>query len=271
MPKVQEERKSIMQKLETLLNSVRFKRVLVVLCWGGLILLVVATVLAPALAARLAGAGEPLNAGDLLGYFGSLLGTVTSVATLVWTIRFTRGQIYAEQFTQKELERWRNIDEQFNAAIAVSHPLLMESKLMEILYSANEDGSVAQLRVLVNEAKIRRDTFEGSLTGNERLLLSEALDQLSALIKVLEEDKLQRCQTLVEEWYNVRKDRNGMQKKRTKDEIQTLRDDLTALSNGAYKDLLEQKRLCFNGTMGVYETINSRARRILNTGELTGT
>ena len=47
---------------------------------------------------------------DVLGYYGSILGSVIAVATLAITIIFTKKQIQRDSFLKSETEKWAKID-----------------------------------------------------------------------------------------------------------------------------------------------------------------
>lgn len=61
---------------------------------------------------------------DVLGYYGTILGSVISVATLVITIRFTKKQIQRESYLQNEREKLSNLKSIFLEILESINPIL---------------------------------------------------------------------------------------------------------------------------------------------------
>ena len=61
---------------------------------------------------------------DVLGYYGTILGSVISVATLVITIRFTKKQIQRESYLQNEREKLSNLKSIFLEILDSINPIL---------------------------------------------------------------------------------------------------------------------------------------------------
>lgn len=66
------------------------------------------------------GAAMPWGAGELLEYYGTILGAVLTVATVVVTVRFTRKQILRETDLESARRKWGRIEETFEGVLEPS-------------------------------------------------------------------------------------------------------------------------------------------------------
>ena len=58
-----------------------------------------------------------LGAADVLSYYGTILGALVTVATVVVTILFTYKQIQRDSFLRRENEKWLNVESVFSNAL----------------------------------------------------------------------------------------------------------------------------------------------------------
>lgn len=77
---------------------------------------------------------------DVLGYYGTILGSVISVATLVITIRFTKKQIQRESYLQNEREKLSNLKSIFLEILDSINPI---STLKNVIDNGFNDPSKA--------------------------------------------------------------------------------------------------------------------------------
>lgn len=60
---------------------------------------------------------------DVLGYYGTVLGSIIAVTTLVVTIVFTKKQLQRESFLKTESEKWNNLKSTFLAILDTINPM----------------------------------------------------------------------------------------------------------------------------------------------------
>ena len=63
------------------------------------------------------------GAADALAYYGTILGALVAVATVVVTILFTYKQIQRDSFLKSENEKWAKIEEIFAMALDTINPI----------------------------------------------------------------------------------------------------------------------------------------------------
>ena len=71
------------------------------------------------------------GAADVLSYYGTILGTFVTVATIVVTISFTRKQIQRESYLKNETEKWAKIESIFAAALEKVNPIRLLIETMD--------------------------------------------------------------------------------------------------------------------------------------------
>lgn len=72
------------------------------------------------------------SAGDVLSYYGTILGALVAGITVVVTILFTRKQIQRESYIKSETAKWTKIEEIFAEALDVINPIRPLIKTMDI-------------------------------------------------------------------------------------------------------------------------------------------
>ena len=68
---------------------------------------------------------------DLLGYYGSILGSSIAAIILVVTIVFTKKQIQRESYLKKDEEKWAKIEEIFSHILVEINPINIHIKTMD--------------------------------------------------------------------------------------------------------------------------------------------
>ena len=63
------------------------------------------------------------GAADVLSYYGTILGAITTIGALVVTISFTRKQVERENFIKNESEKWSKIEAVFIRALDDINPM----------------------------------------------------------------------------------------------------------------------------------------------------
>ena len=68
---------------------------------------------------------------DVLGYYGSILGSAIAAITLVVTIVFTKKQIQRESYLKSEEEKWAKIENVFSDMLVKINPINTLLKTMD--------------------------------------------------------------------------------------------------------------------------------------------
>lgn len=63
------------------------------------------------------------NGADVLGYYGSILGSVIAISTLAITIVFTKKQIQRDNFIKNETEKWAKVEGVFATVLDDINPI----------------------------------------------------------------------------------------------------------------------------------------------------
>jgi uncharacterized membrane protein len=71
------------------------------------------------------------GAADALSYYGTILGALVAVATVVVTILFTYKQIQRDSFVKSEKEKWAKIEEIFAMALDTINPIRPMTEAMD--------------------------------------------------------------------------------------------------------------------------------------------
>lgn len=71
------------------------------------------------------------GAADALSYYGTILGALVAVATVVVTILFTYKQIQRDSFVKSENEKWAKIEEIFAMALDTINPIRPMTEAMD--------------------------------------------------------------------------------------------------------------------------------------------
>lgn len=90
------------------------------------------------------GAAMPWGAGELLEYYGTILGAVLTVATVVVTVRFTRKQILRETDLESARRKWGRIEETFEGVLDAVNPFRL---LQETILEGSRDPTEAIRRI----------------------------------------------------------------------------------------------------------------------------
>lgn len=79
---------------------------------------------------------------DVLSYYGTILGSVIAVATLIGTILFTRKQILRETFLYSEKEKWTKYEECVDRILEDINPITPTNKAADIINTRTHDTTL---------------------------------------------------------------------------------------------------------------------------------
>lgn len=71
------------------------------------------------------------NGADVLGYYGSILGSVIAISTLAITIVFTKKQIQRDNFIKNETEKWAKVEGVFATVLDDINPIRVMKDTMD--------------------------------------------------------------------------------------------------------------------------------------------
>ena len=71
------------------------------------------------------------DASAMLGYYGTILGAIITVVTLVTTITFTKKQIQRESFLKNESEKWSKLKSIFLDILSNINPMVTLKEVMD--------------------------------------------------------------------------------------------------------------------------------------------
>ena len=85
------------------------------------------------------------DASAMLGYYGTVLGAIITVATLVATITFTKKQIQRESFLKAESEKWDKLKSVFLEILENINPMVTLKDVMDAHLNMNDYPKVKHL------------------------------------------------------------------------------------------------------------------------------
>ena len=125
------------------------------------------------------------GASELLAYYGTILGAISSIAIAVMTIRFTRKQIKSENFLNQEMRKLTQIENNYVHVLRNINPITIS----EIIIKTNfHDGitkilqTISELQKYIGDLKIMFDDLSLSIGRNEYKELEHLVLQLKQVI-----------------------------------------------------------------------------------------
>lgn len=216
---------------------------------------------------------------DVLGYYGSILGSVIAVATLAITIIFTKKQIQRDSYLKSETEKWAKIEDVFSSVLNEINPIRVmkdtmdngltnPGKAMNILqkYQLSCEMAGDQLKVCVssNDYTYVKPFIDNIISATKQFVsvAQKQIDQYSNLLSLKQRElaeqavKIQAQNPGAFSQKDIREHLETIE--RTKDiKFDTIRMELclfinetVELNNNVYKPLLKTKN-------EVFESINA--------------
>ena len=104
------------------------------------------------------------DAADVLAYYGTILGALVAVATVVVTILFTYKQIQRDNFLKSESEKWAKIEEIFAMALDTINPIRPMTEAMDTSMK-NPGAAITTFQKYQKACKIASDQLIAFLNG----------------------------------------------------------------------------------------------------------
>lgn len=185
------------------------------------------------------------SCGELLDFYGSLLGSVATIAALIFTILFTKKQITTDRYIASEKNKWEETEKIFDEAIFSLDPsiltnsidlFLIQHDLNKLLYDFNSYLLRANSGIL----KIKIKTEEEPELSDLCIVFSEYMKKWSSCSqKIIAEAK----------------------KKETDINLELIFNDISLLSKSDYSEALKAKSKFFSEK---YKSIVNEANNKLN-------
>ena len=223
------------------------------------------------------------GAADVLAYYGTILGALVAVATVVVTILFTYKQIQRDSFLKSENEKWAKIEEIFAMALDTINPIRpmieamdtgmknpgaaittfqkyqMASKIASYQLVAFLNGADYQkVKTLLERANQATEEFshicdeeiaiyERLLSFSGRQTAERTVEMETAHPASFPEDTLTFCRTIIDKT-------NGITLDALTKELADSNEKMVSAYETKYRDLLQLKRQTF-------EVINAETRK----------
>lgn len=120
------------------------------------------------------------GAADVLSYYGTILGTLATVATIVVTISFTRKQIQRESYLKNETEKWANIEAIISDALDKINPrrILMANINDTVVDNNFPDAILIAIQKYQLDCRIATDKLFSYLSSEDFPKVKNLLDQI---------------------------------------------------------------------------------------------
>lgn len=206
------------------------------------------------------------SAADMLNYYGTILGTVVTVGTLVVTILFTRLQIRRESYLKEEKEKWRTVEKLFDTIIENINPLsLLNSIEKEIAnterISSGRIVNFIQLYQLACDLAVDQIEINHACCSPEMKELADRTIQISNKLKDQSQkgDEFYSALWALESANKLPPDLRVIKTQLIK-RIRKFTTEMKAEYNNTYKPLLEIKQRTFSE---IYDNVQTKADTML--------
>ena len=139
------------------------------------------------------------DASATLGYYGTILGAIITVVSLVATISFTKKQIRRESFLKRENEKWSNLELLFTKIIDGINPITM---LKSIIDNGLTDPSAA-INILQKFQMNCRTSYD-QLNAHLNMIDYPKVKQLIDEISGISEDFVRISQGEIDQYSDLR-------------------------------------------------------------------
>ena len=119
---------------------------------------------------------------DVLGYYGTILGSIIAVTTLVVTIVFTKKQLQRESFLKTESEKWNNLKVVFLGILDAINP-------MKVLKDIADNGIADPSKAIVilqryqMDCKMVNDQLNAHLNMDDYPKFKKLIDGIADIAK----------------------------------------------------------------------------------------
>lgn len=229
------------------------------------------------------------NGADVLGYYGSILGSVIAISTLAITIVFTKKQIQRDNFIKNETEKWAKVEGVFATVLDDINPIRVmkdtmdngitdPGKAMYILqkYQLSCEMAGDQLKVCVSskDYSFVKPLIDSIISATKQFVAvtQKQIDQYSNLLSLKQREIAEKAikiqaqypgscsQSEMSEHYETLKRTKDIKFDNIKNELCLFINETVAINNSAYKPLLKAKNKVFEK---INADVQQRAEEIL--------
>ena len=120
---------------------------------------------------------------DVLGYYGTILGSVIAVISIIVTIAFTKKQIQRDSFLKNENEKWDRLKSIFLQTLSDINPMRILKDVMDNGFT-DPTKAITLLQRYQLDCKIANDLLNAHLNMNDYPKFKELIDSIVATAEV---------------------------------------------------------------------------------------
>ena len=115
---------------------------------------------------------------DVLGYYGTILGSVIAVISIIVTIAFTKKQIQRDSFLKNENEKWDKLKSIFLQTLSDINPMRILKDVMDNGFT-DPTKAITLLQRYQLDCKIANDLLNAHLNMNDYPKFKELIDSIA--------------------------------------------------------------------------------------------
>ena len=115
---------------------------------------------------------------DVLGYYGTILGSVIAVISIIVTIAFTKKQIQRDSFLKNENEKWDRLKSIFLQTLSDINPMRILKDVMDNGFT-DPTKAITLLQRYQLDCKIANDLLNAHLNMNDYPKFKELIDSIA--------------------------------------------------------------------------------------------
>ena len=120
---------------------------------------------------------------DVLGYYGTILGSVIAVISIIVTIAFTKKQIQRDSFLKNENEKWDRLKSIFLKTLSDINPMMILKDVMDNGFT-DPTKAITLLQRYQLDCKIANDLLNAHLNMNDYPKFKELIDSIATTAEV---------------------------------------------------------------------------------------
>lgn len=120
---------------------------------------------------------------DVLGYYGTILGSVIAVISIIVTIAFTKKQIQRDSFLKNENEKWDRLKSIFLQTLSDINPTRILKDVMDNGFT-DPTKAITLLQRYQLDCKIANDLLNAHLNMNDYPKFKELIDSIATTAEV---------------------------------------------------------------------------------------
>ena len=120
---------------------------------------------------------------DVLGYYGTILGSVIAVISIIVTIAFTKKQIQRDSYLKNENEKWDRLKSIFLQTLSDINPMRILKDVMDNGFT-DPTKAITLLQRYQLDCKIANDLLNAHLNMNDYPKFKELIDSIATTAEV---------------------------------------------------------------------------------------